>query len=67
MQATILATPKPVLAFKALAASRLCETQEDARAAFCDAYAHIKPIDGLIVDRAHAEAACRAAGEARAP
>jgi hypothetical protein len=75
MQATIRATPKPVLAFKALAASRLCETQESARAAFCDAYAHIKPIDGLIVglfpkdydevetDLAHAEAACRAAAE----
>jgi len=74
MLATIRATPRPVLAFKILAAGRLCDTQEDVREAFHDAYAGIKPTDGVIVglfpkhvdqvrlDLEHAEQACRAAG-----
>jgi hypothetical protein len=73
MLATIRATPRPVLAFKILAAGRLCETQEAVRDAFGDAYAHIKTTDGVIVglfpkhfdqvevDLGYAEAACRAA------
>ena len=73
MLVTVRATPKPVLAFKVLAAGRLCDTQEGAREALRDAYANIKPTDGVIVglfpkhfdqvkvDLAYAEEACRAA------
>jgi len=73
----IRATPKPVLAFKVLAATRLCQTQEQVRGAFADAYANIKPTDGVIVglfpkhldqvalDLQYAEAACRAAASAQ--
>jgi hypothetical protein len=73
MLATIRATPRPVLAFKILAAGRLCDTQAGARQAFRDAYTHIKPTDGVIVglfpkhfdqvqaDLEYAEEACRAA------
>ena len=49
MLATIQATAKPVLAFKILAASRLCDTQENVRQAFLNAYGNIKPGDGVIV------------------
>jgi hypothetical protein len=79
MLATIRATPKPVLAFKALAAGRLCTSPKTVQAAFDDAFAHIKPADGVIVgmfpkdfdqvqaDLEHATLACRqaAAGPAR--
>ena len=73
MLSTVRSTAKPVLAFKVLAAGRLCQTQEAVAEAFLDAYSHIKPTDGVIVglfpkhvdqvelDLAHAEAACRAA------
>ena len=73
MLAVIRATPKPVLAFKILAAGRLCQSQDSVRAAFADAYANIKPIDGVIVglfpkhfdqiktDLDYAEQACRTA------
>lgn len=78
MLSTVRSTPKPVLAFKVLAAGRLCDTQEAVGEAFLDAYSHIKPTDGVIVglfpkhvdqvelDLAHAEAACRAAPAAPA-
>ena len=76
MLATIRATPKPVLAFKALAAGRLCETPSGVREAFRDAYAGIKPADAVVVglfpkhtdqvqaDLEYAGEACRAAGDA---
>ncbi len=76
MLALIRAVPRPVLAFKILAASRLCATQDDVRAAFRDAYANIKPTDGVIVglfpkhidqvmtDLQYAQDACRAAATA---
>ena len=46
---TILALDKPVLAFKILAATRNCATQEDTRAAYRFAYTHIKPRDAVVV------------------
>lgn len=49
MLETIRATPKPCLAFKVLAASRLCASQESVRRSVWDAYAGIKPTDGVIV------------------
>lgn len=42
-------TPKTVLAFKILAASRNCETQECVREAFRYAFARIKPTDAVVV------------------
>ena len=45
----IAAAGKPVLAFKILAASRKCATQDDARAAYRFAYTHIRPIDAVAV------------------
>ena len=45
----IAAVTKPVLAFKVLAASRHCTTQEDVRQAFGFAYSHIKPDDAIVV------------------
>jgi hypothetical protein len=42
-------TPKTCLAFKILAASRNCATQDDVRAAFDYAFAHIKPQDAVVV------------------
>jgi len=77
MLATIRATPKPCLAFKILAATRLCQTQETVAAAFADAYAGIKPTDGIIVglfpkhidqvqlDLSYAEKACSPRPKAR--
>ncbi len=65
------AVPKPVVAFKVLAAGRLCETQDDVRAAIRYAYARIKPTDAVAVglfpkhvdqvtlDLGYAEEACR--------
>jgi hypothetical protein len=44
----IQATDKQCLAFKFLAASRRCKTQEDVRAAFEHVFAHIKPGDATI-------------------
>ena len=49
MLAMIKAIAKPVLAFKILAASRLCGSPEDVREAICNTYANIKAIDGVIV------------------
>jgi hypothetical protein len=77
MLATIRAVGRPVLAFKILAAGRLCESQDDVRDAFRDAYAGIKPTDGVIVglfpkhfDQVsaaveYADSACRAAAAPR--
>jgi hypothetical protein len=45
----IQSVKKPCLAFKILAASRNCATQEDVRAAFRFAYSHIKPTDAVVV------------------
>ncbi len=42
-------TEKPCLAFKILAAGRLCDRQESVEAAFRDTLANIKPNDGIIV------------------
>jgi len=42
-------TPKTCLAFKILAASRNCATQDDVRAAFQYAFSHIKPQDAVVV------------------
>ena len=49
MAAVIRRVPKPVLAFKVLAAGRHGGTQEEARAAFRFAYTRIKPTDGIVV------------------
>lgn len=46
---TILQTEKMCLAFKILAASRLCATQEEVAAAFRFAFVHIKPKDAVVV------------------
>jgi len=43
------ATERPCLAFKILAAGRLCDRQEDVEQAFRQTLCHIKPNDGLIV------------------
>jgi hypothetical protein len=63
---------KPVLAFKILAAGRLCATPQAVREAFSYAFSHIKPIDGVVVglfpkdndqtalDVQHAQEACAA-------
>jgi len=42
-------TEKTCLAFKILAASRLCSTQEEVAAAFRFAFSHIKPKDAVVV------------------
>jgi hypothetical protein len=42
-------TPKTCLAFKILAASRNCDTQDDVRAAFDYAFGHIKAQDAVVV------------------
>ncbi len=49
MLSTIRALRKPVLAFKILAAGRLCDTPQSVCEAICDAYAGIKRTDGVIV------------------
>ena len=46
---TIRATSKMCLAFKILAASRSCATQEDVATAFQFAFDNIKPIDAVVV------------------
>jgi hypothetical protein len=46
---TILALDKPVLAFKILAATRHCATQEDVREAYRYAYSHVKTGDAVAV------------------
>ncbi len=43
------ATPKPCLAFKILAAGRLCERQEWVEQAFAETFRHIKANDAVIV------------------
>ena len=43
------ATTRPCLAFKILAAGRLCDRQETVEAAFEETFRHIKPIDSVIV------------------
>lgn len=40
---------KPCMAFKILGATRRCGTPEEVRNAFAEAYANIKPSDGVIV------------------
>jgi len=45
----ILATDKMCLAFKILAAGRLCQTDADVRDAFQFAFANIKPKDAVVV------------------
>ncbi|MFW6161204.1 MAG: hypothetical protein ACODAJ_00455 [Planctomycetota bacterium] len=74
----ILATDKTCLAFKILAAGRRCGDQDQVRAAFRWAFAHIKPTDALVVgmfprDRdeialnvQHALAACQATSQSQA-
>jgi hypothetical protein len=42
-------TDKPCLAFKILAAGRVCDEQEDVEAAFKTTFANIKPTDAVIV------------------
>jgi len=42
-------TPRPCLAFKILAAGRLCEKQETVERAFAETLANIKPNDAVIV------------------
>jgi hypothetical protein len=42
-------TPRPCLAFKILAAGRVCEKQETVERAFAETFAHIKPNDAVIV------------------
>jgi hypothetical protein len=49
MGAVIRQTPKMCLAFKSLAASRLCADQEQVAAAFRFAFAQIKPHDAVVV------------------
>jgi hypothetical protein len=49
MYAAMRATARPCLAFKILAAGRLCDRQETVEAAFADALRQIKPNDALIV------------------
>lgn len=49
MYAAMRATPRPCLAFKILAAGRLCDRQETVEAAFAEALRQIKPNDALIV------------------
>ena len=42
-------TKRPCLAFKILAAGRVCDKPETVETAFRDTFANIKPIDGVIV------------------
>lgn len=49
MYRAIRATPKTCLAFKILAAGRLCDRPEAVEAAFAEAFASIKPTDAVIV------------------
>ncbi|NLD74042.1 MAG: hypothetical protein GX649_15170 [Chloroflexi bacterium] len=49
MYAAIRQTERPCLAFKILAAGRLCERQETVEAAFEQAFRSIKPTDAVIV------------------
>jgi len=49
MWAVMRQTPKPCLAFKILAAGRLCDKQEMVERAFEETFRHIKPNDAVIV------------------
>ncbi|MBN1420676.1 MAG: hypothetical protein JXP34_18030 [Planctomycetes bacterium] len=49
MYEAIRATRKPCLAFKILAAGRLCQSPKQVEAAFETTFRNIKPIDGVIV------------------
>ena len=49
MYQTIRATKKTCLAFKIMAAGRRCQTRETVRAAFREAFANVKPTDGVVV------------------
>lgn len=49
MYKTIRSTSKTCLAFKILSASRKCDSLENIRSAFSEAFASIKPIDAVIV------------------
>lgn len=46
---TIRATPKPCFAIKILASGRKCNTSEEVKQAFVEAFTGIKPIDAVIV------------------
>jgi hypothetical protein len=46
---TIQATTRSCLAFKILAAGRVCDSKAGVEQAFRDAYQGIKPTDGVIV------------------
>ena len=49
MYRAIRQTPKPCLAFKILAAGRLCDRPKTVETAFAQAFASIKPTDAVIV------------------
>jgi hypothetical protein len=49
MTAVVRQLKQPCLAFKILAAGRMCSDEQTVRSAFRFAYEHIKPIDGVIV------------------
>lgn len=49
MYDVIRTVEKPCMAFKILGATRRCGTPDDVRGAFAEAYASIKPSDGVIV------------------
>jgi len=49
MYRAIRQTPRPCLAFKILAAGRLCDRPQTVEAAFAQAFASIKPTDAVIV------------------
>ncbi|MCL2462120.1 MAG: hypothetical protein FWF44_05590 [Defluviitaleaceae bacterium] len=49
MYKTIRELPKPCMAFKILGATRRSGSREDVESAFKEAYANIKPTDGVIV------------------
>ena len=49
MYEAIRNTKKPCLVFKILGATRRCETVESVKAAFAEAFTHIKPTDAIVV------------------
>lgn len=49
MTEVVRQVPQPCLAFKILAAGRMCNSEDQVRKAFAFAFEHIKPIDGVIV------------------
>lgn len=49
MYETIRATPKPCLAFKILGAARRCDSQQQVRGCFVEAFENIKKTDAVVV------------------